>query len=76
MLIPVRACYKRSKKGEKPRPPQMISAEYAEVPDELVLGTLAQAGLERALLAGDTEAAGIISRAIDKATADGKLMTM
>ena len=77
MLVPVRAVYSRSPRGKSEGfESQMIDAVYADVPDGLVLGTLAQCAKEDALHAGDDEAAAIIDRAIDKARAAGEIMTM
>ena len=74
MIIPIRAFYARgTKPGEEP---QLISAEYADVPTELIAGTLAQAGVDIAFGRGDTEGAQILSNAIGRARADGKIKTL
>ena len=73
-MIPVRAMYRRAEKpGGKAT---FESAVYADVPDELILGTAAQMAADMAMCAGDEEAVVKIRRAIDAACADGKLMTM
>ena len=76
MRIPVRAVYSRRGPREPERPPQMIGAAYADVPDELVIGAAAQAAYIRADAAGDVHAADIIGDAIQRAAADGKLTIM
>ena len=74
MRIPIRATYRRA---EKPGGRATFeSAVYADVPDELILGTAAQVARTMAMRAGDEEAVMKIGRAIDAACADGKLMTM
>jgi len=74
MMIPIRATFKRADKpGGRA---EMIDAVYADVPVELVMGTLAKAGESIARRKGDEDSADKIHRAIDLAEADGKLITM
>ena len=75
MNIPIRAVYKRSE-GRGGGRATLEHAEYAQVPAELVMGTLAQAGMDAARHAGDIESAEDIARAITRAEADGKIMTL
>ena len=77
MLIPVRAVYSRSPRGKSEGfVPQMVEATYADVPEGLVLGAMAQSAKACALYAGDDEAAAIIDRAMDKAAAAGDVIRM
>lgn len=76
MMVPIRAIYKRRQRGEPDGPPEMINAAYADVPDALLMGMQAQTILDRARAAGDEGAVEVIGSAVDRATADGKLMTM
>lgn len=74
MMIPIRATFKRADKpGGRA---EMIDAVYADVPMELVMGALAKAGESYARRKGDEDSADKIHRAIDRAEADGKLITM
>ena len=75
MKVLVRATFERAPRGSK-EPAKMISGEYAEVPDAIVLGQLAKCGREDARIAGDDEAVEIIDKAIDKAMAAGVIDMM
>ena len=72
MTIPIRAMYRRAEKpGERAT---LESAVYADIPDKLVVGTAAMVARDLAMHAGDEEAVTKISRAIDAACTDGKIM--
>lgn len=74
MRIPIRAVFARgTKPGEEPR---LIDATYAEVPDTLLMGTMAQAGVELATVRGDMDGAHRLSDAIAAAGRDGKIQTI
>lgn len=74
MKVVTRMIFKRAEKpGEQAVP---MSAEYAEVPDALALGTLAQCALDSALHNGDDEGARLVKKAMDAAWEDGVIMTM
>ena len=74
MQIPIRAIYRRAEKpGERAT---LESAVYADIPQELIVGTAAMAARDLAMRAGDDESVERISRAIDAACADGKIMIM
>lgn len=74
MQIMIRATFKRA---EKPGGRAVLErGEYAEVPDALVFGTMAQCAQDKAASCGDHEGAGIIADAIERAERDGILMTM
>lgn len=73
-MIPIRATYRRAEKpGGKAT---LESAVYADVPIELVAGTAAQVAADLARRAGDEENMLRIRHAIDRARADGTIMTM
>lgn len=75
--IPIRATYSRSERGAAAGfEPKMLSAEYADVPAALMMGTMAQCAKAHAQSAGDDEAAQIITEAMDKARAAGDMMDM
>lgn len=73
MRIPVRAAYRRPDKpgGEY----TLIQEDYAEIPDALVAGEMALAGADIAHARGDEDGARRIEDAVERACADGKLMT-
>ena len=74
MQIPIRATFRRA---EKPGGRATFeSAVFAEIPDELVIGTAAQVAVDVAMRAGDDDAVSRLSRAIELAETDGKIMTM
>lgn len=74
MNIPIRATFRRAeKRGEQAT---MVSAVYAEVPDALIMGQLAQAGADVALSRGDHDSYMRIRHAIDRAEVDGKIITI
>ena len=74
MRIPIHAFFARgTKPGEEP---VLLSADYAEIPDALLMGTMAQAGVELATVRGDMESAHTLSDALGKAQADGKIQTL
>ena len=54
----------------------MVSAVYADVPDELIMGQMAQAGADIAIHRGDEDNFVRIRRAIDRAEMDGKIITI
>ncbi len=73
MRIPIRAIYKRAEHpGEDA---VMISADYAEVPTQLIAGQLAQAAADVASVKGDMDESERIRAALTQACADGNLMT-
>lgn len=74
MRIPIRAIYKRAERPGEPA--VMISADYADVPIELVAGQLAQAAADVASAKGDMDESERIRAALAQACADGKLMTL
>ncbi len=74
MVIPIRATFKRAeKRGERA---EMVSAVYADVPNELVVGRCAQLARRHAMRAGDEESVERISRAMERAEDDGKIIIM
>ena len=74
MMVPIRATFKRADKpGGRA---EMVSAVYADVPMELLVGTLAQAAMDVAMHSGDEDCYLEIRHAIERAEADGKIMTM
>lgn len=74
MIIPIRATFRRADKpGGRAT---MVSAEYADVPDALIMGQLAQAGADVALSRGDHDSYVRIRHAIDRAETDGKIITI
>ena len=74
MRIPIHAIFARgTKPGEEPR---LISADYAEIPDNLLMGTMAQAAIDVATVRGDMESAHTLSEALSRAQADGKIQTL
>ena len=74
MRIPIRAVFARgTKPGEEPR---LIVATYAEVPDTLLMGTMAQAAIDVATVRGDMDSAHRLSEALSRAQADGKIQTL
>lgn len=74
MRIPIHAIFARgTKPGEEPR---LISADYAEIPDNLLMGTMAQAAIDVATVRGDMESAHTLSDALGRAQADGKIQTL
>lgn len=74
MRIPIHAFFARgTKPGEEPK---LISADYAEIPDALLMGTMAQAGVELATVRGDMDSAHRLSEALGRARADGKIQTL
>ena len=74
MNIPIRATFRRAeKRGERAT---MVSAVYADVPDELIVGQLAQTCADVALSRGDHDGYTRIRQAIDRAEIDGKIITI
>lgn len=74
MMIPIRATFKRADKpGGRA---VMVDAVYADVPMELIVGTAARVAQDLALHAGDEENYLRIRHAIERAEADGKIITM
>lgn len=74
MNIPIRATFRRADKpGGRAT---MVRAEYADVPDELIMGQMAQAGADIAIHRGDEDNFVRIRRAIDRAEMDGKIITI
>lgn len=77
MKIPVRAVFSRSERGEADGfVPVMTGAVYADVPQEVIFGAMAETARQNAQGAGDTEAAEIIGRAMTRAEADGVITRM
>lgn len=76
MRVMLRASYKRCEKGKKPGKPELISAEYGEVPDELIMGQWALALRDAVRMKEGPYAAQEIQDAIERAKADGVLMTL
>lgn len=74
MRIPIHAFFARgTKPGEEPR---LLSADYAEIPDGLLMGTMAQAAIDVATVRGDMDSAHRLSEALSRAQADGKIQTL
>lgn len=74
MMIPVRATFRRADKpGGRA---VMIDAEYADVPVELIMGTLAQSAAAIVRRERGEDDYQTIRQAMDRAEADGKIMTM
>lgn len=74
MRIPVHAFFARgTKPGEEPK---LISADYAEIPDGLLAGAMAQAAIDVATVRGDMDSAHRLSEALGRAQADGKIQTL
>lgn len=74
MNIPIRATFRRADKpGGRAT---MVRAEYADVPDALIMGQMAQAGADVALSRGDHDGYTRIRQAIDRAEMDGKIITI
>ena len=74
MRIPIHAFFARgTKPGEEPR---LLSADYAEIPDGLLIGTMAQAAIDVATVRGDMDCAHRLSEVLSRAQADGKIQTL
>ena len=74
MRIPIHAFFARgTKPGEEPR---LLSADYAEIPDGLLMGTMAQAAIDVVTVRGDMDSAHRLSEALSRAQADGKIQTL
>lgn len=74
MMIPIRAVFNRSQtRGGRAT---LAEVQCADVPDALLMGTMAQTAADIAIHAHDEENFIRIRRAIDAACEDGKLMTM
>lgn len=75
MRVMLKASYQRAEQySEGDGKPVLLSAEYGEVPDELVLGEVASAAMDHAQLSGDERGAQHIKNIIDAARADGALL--
>lgn len=74
MRVVTRMIFKRAETpGDEAVP---VSAEYADAPDALGYGLLAQCALDEAVRRGDDEGARIIRGTMDAAWEDGVIMTM
>lgn len=74
MRIPIHAFFARgTKPGEEP---VLLSADYAEIPDGLLAGAMAQAAIDVATVRGDMDSAHRLSEALSRAQTDGKIQTL
>ena len=74
MKIPVHAFFARgTKPGEEP---QLISAQYADIPDGLIAGEMAMAAVQLATQRADAEGASALNAAIARAREDGRINTL
>lgn len=72
----LKASYKRQERYTPGAEPELIGAQYGEIPEALMLGEMALAVRDGTLAKGDLDAAEQISRAIAAATEAGALMTL